>query len=71
MQEIRCPHCGEVFQVDEAGYAAIVKQVRDKEFTREIEFRERTAVQLAVAESETGKPDDAPERAPNNYATER
>ena len=55
MQEIRCPHCGEVFQVDEAGYAAIVKQVRDKEFTREIELRERTAVQLAVAESEKKK----------------
>lgn len=28
MQEIKCPKCGEVFQVDEAGYAAIVKQVR-------------------------------------------
>lgn len=29
MQEIKCPKCGEVFQVDESGYAAIVKQVRD------------------------------------------
>ena len=29
MQEIKCPRCGEVFQVDETGYAAIVKQVRD------------------------------------------
>ena len=35
MQEIRCPKCGEVFQVDESGYAAIVKQVRDKEFEKE------------------------------------
>ena len=26
MQEIRCPKCGEVFQVDESGYAAIVEQ---------------------------------------------
>ena len=33
MQEIKCPKCGEVFQVDETGYAAIVKQVRDREFT--------------------------------------
>ena len=32
MQEIKCPKCGELFQVDESGYAAIVKQVRDKEF---------------------------------------
>ncbi len=39
MQEIKCPKCGEVFQVDETGYAAIVKQVRDKEFTKEIQER--------------------------------
>ena len=40
MQEIKCPKCGEVFQVDEAGYAAIVKQVRDKEFNKELKERE-------------------------------
>lgn len=39
MNEIKCPHCGEVFQVDEAGYAAIVKQVRDEEFSRDIHSR--------------------------------
>lgn len=39
MQEIRCPKCGEVFQVDETGYAAIVKQVRDREFNKEIQER--------------------------------
>ena len=39
MREIRCPKCGEVFQVDEMGYAAIVKQVRDKEFAGEIHER--------------------------------
>ena len=39
MQEIKCPKCGEVFQVDETGYAAIVKQVRDREFTKEIQER--------------------------------
>ncbi len=55
MQEIRCPHCGEVFQVDEAGYAAIVKQVRDKEFAREVETRQQTAVQLAVSRVEKEK----------------
>ncbi len=37
MKEIKCPKCGEVFQVDESGYAAIVKQIRDKEFHKEIE----------------------------------
>ena len=29
MNEIKCPHCGEVFKVDASGYADIVKQVRD------------------------------------------
>ena len=40
MQEIRCPRCGEVFQVDETGYAQIAQQVRDKEFKKELERRE-------------------------------
>ena len=37
MQEIKCPNCGEVFQVDESGYSQIVKQVRDREFKKEVE----------------------------------
>lgn len=41
MQEIRCPKCGEVFQVNETGYEQIVHQVRDKEFAKEIERREK------------------------------
>ena len=56
MSEIRCPHCGEVFQVDETEYAEIVRQVRDAEFRRELEERallaerERaSAVEAAVA----------------------
>lgn len=40
MQEIRCPNCGQVFQVDETGYAQIVQQVRDSEFEKEIARRE-------------------------------
>lgn len=59
MQEIKCPKCGEVFQVDESGYAAIVKQVRDKEFDKEVSNREsqfenekENAVKLAVSETE-------------------
>ena len=39
MQEIKCPKCGEVFQVDESGYAQIVAQVRDKEFASELAKR--------------------------------
>ena len=39
MQEIKCPKCGEIFTVDEAGYAAIVSQIKNKEFTKEIDER--------------------------------
>ncbi|MCI9416762.1 MAG: DUF2130 domain-containing protein [Eubacterium sp.] len=60
MQEIKCPKCGEVFQVDESGYAAIVKQVRDKEFGKEIREREtqfetekESAIKLARAEEKS------------------
>ena len=58
MQEIKCPNCGEVFQVDESSYDSIAKQVRDKEFSKEIEERENlfakekvTAIKLAQAET--------------------
>lgn len=39
--EIKCPKCGEIFQVDENHYAAIVKQVKDKEFSKELKNREQ------------------------------
>ncbi|MDO4291982.1 MAG: DUF2130 domain-containing protein [Eubacteriales bacterium] len=59
MQEIKCPRCGEVFQVDESGYAAIVKQVRDREFDKEIRERKaqfetelETAVKLAQVQKQ-------------------
>lgn len=53
MQEIRCPKCGEVFQVDESGYERIARQVRDKEFEKELsrrekEFDDRLEKELAV-----------------------
>lgn len=39
MNEISCPHCNKVFKVDESGFADIVKQVRDREFEKEIQAR--------------------------------
>lgn len=39
MRELKCPNCGKTFTVDEAGYAAILSQVKNKEFDREIEKR--------------------------------
>ena len=39
MKEIICPHCNKAFTVDESDYAAIVQQVRNKEFESEIHSR--------------------------------
>lgn len=39
MAELKCPKCGEVFKVDEGGYAAIIEQVRSSEFEKELEGR--------------------------------
>lgn len=59
MNEIKCPKCGEVFTIDEASYASIVKQVRDNEFNAEIRSREldfgrdkENALRIAKAESD-------------------
>ncbi|GAA1786395.1 DUF2130 domain-containing protein [Leucobacter iarius] len=45
MHEIKCPHCGKAFTVDEAGYAEILKQVRDAEFERQLHERLELAEQ--------------------------
>lgn len=39
MKELKCPSCGSVFKVDESDYAAILAQVKNKEFNLEIERR--------------------------------
>ncbi len=62
MKEIKCPNCGNVFQVDESGYAAILNQVRDDAFAKEIELRTKdieknmaTKTELARLEVEKSK----------------
>lgn len=54
MHDIICPHCGKAFKIDEAGYADILKQVRDSEFEQQLHERlelaerdKRNAVELA------------------------
>ncbi|MFZ1181521.1 MAG: DUF2130 domain-containing protein [Herbaspirillum sp.] len=54
MHDIICPHCGKAFKVDEAGYANILKQVRNSEFDKQLHERlelaerdKRNAVELA------------------------
>jgi hypothetical protein len=56
MHDIICPHCGKAFKIDEAGYADILKQVRDADFDKQLHERlemaerdKRTAVALAEA----------------------
>jgi hypothetical protein len=39
MHEIICPHCGKAFKIDEAGYADILKQVRDADFDKQLHDR--------------------------------
>lgn len=40
MNEIKCPNCGTVFQINETDYDKVVKQIRDKEFEKELKIRE-------------------------------
>jgi len=56
MHEIICPHCSKAFKIDEAGYADILKQVRDTEFEKQLHERldlaeqdKQNAVELAQA----------------------
>ncbi len=56
MNEIKCPKCETPFNIDEAGFSAILKQVRDEEFNKDVKERERmlildkeNAVKLAEA----------------------
>ncbi len=41
MNEIKCPHCGKVFSVDESEYALLLSQVKNVEFHKELEEREK------------------------------
>ena len=56
MHEISCPHCGKTFNVDEAGYAEILSQVRNEAFEKDLHDRlelaeqeKKTAIELAEA----------------------
>lgn len=57
--EIKCPRCGTMFQIDETNYESIARQVRNKEFEKEIDLREHqhkldkeSAIELAKANLE-------------------
>ena len=69
MQEIICPNCGKAFTIDEAGYAEILKQVRDHEFQEEIDERVRlvenekmASIELARTQAENTFKDEEAKR---------
>ena len=60
MHEIKCPKCGEVFQVDETGYAQLLTQVRDEAFEEELhkrakELEDKNKSDLKMAQMEQEK----------------
>ena len=76
MQELKCPNCGEVFQVDESGYAQIVSQIRDKEFETELKRREEELNKnrerdLELVRLEQEKKQEAVLNAKNTELTEK
>ena len=70
MNELKCPHCGEVFQVDESGYASIVQQVRDSEFEKELKRRESELTNKSANELMLQKMQDEQERAKIHHDNE-
>jgi len=55
MNEIKCPHCGTAFTIDEAQYASIVQQVRTAEFESELHVRVAEAEKAKQTEIELAK----------------
>ena len=46
MSQIKCPNCGTVFQVDESQYHEILQQVRNEEFEKELNERQKNSNQI-------------------------
>ena len=55
MSEIKCPNCGKTFKIDENSYAEIVRQVRDSEFSSDIEKKIHDATEVLHAKSAYNK----------------
>lgn len=51
-RELKCPNCGKAFAVDEAGYTAILSQIKNKEFDRELEKRLEAMAQTMQAQQD-------------------
>lgn len=69
MQEIKCPKCGEVFQVDKSSYDQIVQQVRSSEFSKELarceselEAKRKSELELILMKEERKRAEELAEK---------
>ncbi len=62
MNEVICPHCKKAFKVDEAGFADIVKQVRDHAFEQALHEQVANAVKVTRLETESSLKDAAAQK---------
>jgi hypothetical protein len=62
MNEIICPHCKKAFKVDKAGFADILKQVRDHEFERALHEQLENAVKVAKLEVQNSLQDETAQK---------
>jgi len=71
MAELKCPHCGKTFKVDDSGYADILAQVRNHEFEQDLEKRVKEAAALVETEHKQRELEFKTEATRRELATKR
>ena len=71
MNNITCPHCEQIFEIDAAGYAEIAKQVRSAEFESDLHDRLEEAAERHKMEIELAKKEASEKSAKESVANER
>ena len=71
MNNITCPHCDQVFEIDAAGYAEIAKQVRSAEFESDLHDRLEEAAKRHKMEIELAKKEASEKNAKESVKNER
>lgn len=55
MAQIKCPKCGEVFSIDESGYQELLSQIKNDEFNKELEAREKIYAEKYASDLKAAK----------------
>ena len=71
MNNITCPHCDQIFEIDAAGYADIAKQVRSAEFESDLHDRLKEAAERHKIEVELAKKEVTEQKAKESVEQER